>query len=440
MDPITAIGLLASISNLICASGEAVQLLRSFKDGEKELTGLVSQIALFEENLKGFHRIFRSPQVLHRISTETLTQVVDESSEELADLKRRLLQIQKSENSAIRRMKWIQSKAGLERINNQIKWKCSMLHSLVSMAQMYALGCDNTKSLLIADREMMMAMSSLDPRFLDICSSIADEMGVPKKQHTTSNTSSCPIPQLQMPDDALPPAYQPTVSRPSSSRPTSDTSLLSPAWQGSRRGSMSSPQPQSAGWASDIWTTSSQSSSPGCSVFSAHSAASSSILVPDKDHSDRSPKPSPIQTDSLVIRQACRFDCYCKCHSQNISLPNEIFSRFETPVLRPDKKSKVECTEPDCAGATSASKRIPSMFFHRAVSRLLSLQSAKSGCRLNTYRMVPEGANPLRYVKHGNLEKLQLSIKSREATPWDTAPDGWSLLHVCAVDTVSAHC
>ena len=138
MDPVTAIGLLASISTLISASGEVVQLLRNFKDGEKELAGLVRQIALFEENLKGFYRIFSSPQVIHRISTETLTQVVDESFEELDDLKRQLLQIQKSENSAIRRMKWIQSKANFERINDQIKGKCSMLHSLVSMIQMYA--------------------------------------------------------------------------------------------------------------------------------------------------------------------------------------------------------------------------------------------------------------------------------------------------------------
>jgi hypothetical protein len=33
-------------------------------------------------------------------------------------------------------------------------------------------------------------------------------------------------------------------------------------------------------------------------------------------------------------------------------------------------------------------------------------------------------------VKHGNLDKLKSVIESGEATPWDTAPDGWSLLHV----------
>ena len=277
-----------------------------------------------------------------------------------------------------------------------------------------------------------MAMYSRDPRFLDICSSVANEMDMQTKQNAKPNTPSCSIPQLQTPEDAPPPTYRVNDSQ-SSSRSTSDASLLSPAWHSSRHGSKSSLQSQSAGWASDSYTTSSQGSSPGCSVFSANSKASSSILIPDNDHSEELPKSNPAQTDSLIIRRACRFDCYCKCHSQRITVPNGLFSKFNTPVFPPDKKSKVECTEPDCAGTTSATKRIPSMFFHRAVSRLLSLQSAKTGCHLNTYRMVPEGFNPLRYVKHGNLEKLRLSITTREATPWDTAPDGWSLLHVCAL-------
>ncbi|KKY27076.1 putative ankyrin repeat protein [Phaeomoniella chlamydospora] len=43
--------------------------------------------------------------------------------------------------------------------------------------------------------------------------------------------------------------------------------------------------------------------------------------------------------------------------------------------------------------------------------------------------MVPEGSNSMRYAKQGNLEKLKLSMKLGESTLWDTAPDGWSLLH-----------
>jgi hypothetical protein len=47
--------------------------------------------------------------------------------------------------------------------------------------------------------------------------------------------------------------------------------------------------------------------------------------------------------------------------------------------------------------------------------------------------MVPEGSDALRYVKHGNLEKLKICFKLGEATIWDTAPDGWSLLHVSLI-------
>jgi hypothetical protein len=58
------------------------------------------------------------------------------------------------------------------------------------------------------------------------------------------------------------------------------------------------------------------------------------------------------------------------------------------------------------------------------------MQGVRIRYNLNTYRMVPEGSDAMRYVKHGSLDKLKMSISSREATPWDTAPDGWSLLHV----------
>ncbi|KAJ9484900.1 hypothetical protein VN97_g8472 [Penicillium thymicola] len=51
---------------------------------------------------------------------------------------------------------------------------------------------------------------------------------------------------------------------------------------------------------------------------------------------------------------------------------------------------------------------------------------------MNTYRMVPEGSNAMRYVKHGNLGKLKAAIQLGEATLWDTATDGWSLLHTAA--------
>ncbi|KAL9029778.1 MAG: hypothetical protein Q9196_002020 [Gyalolechia fulgens] len=58
--------------------------------------------------------------------------------------------------------------------------------------------------------------------------------------------------------------------------------------------------------------------------------------------------------------------------------------------------------------------------------------SGKVRYDLNTYRMVSEGSDAMRSVKHGNLERLKSCFESGEATLWDTAPDGWSLLHTAA--------
>lgn len=60
----------------------------------------------------------------------------------------------------------------------------------------------------------------------------------------------------------------------------------------------------------------------------------------------------------------------------------------------------------------------------------MSSKSIKIRYDLNTFRMVSEGSEAIRYVKHGNLDKLKTCFQIGEATLWDTAPDGWSLLHV----------
>jgi hypothetical protein len=124
-----------------------------------------------------------------------------------------------------------------------------------------------------------------------------------------------------------------------------------------------------------------------------------------------------------TIRQACRYDCYCMCHA--LSAADSIKGVSKLGGLQG------QYTEPSCQCARSSEKKavIPS-FFRRAIAEVISSRSIKVRFHLNTYRMVSEGSDALRYVKHGNLEKLKLCIQTGEATLWDTAPDGWSLLHV----------
>lgn len=131
-------------------------------------------------------------------------------------------------------------------------------------------------------------------------------------------------------------------------------------------------------------------------------------------------------TGALTLHRSCRYNCYCKCHLQTTPVSIRRFANFGTP--------KISCTDPNCKAAVLSEEKvlIPSNFFREAISQVMSSRSIKVRYDLNTYRMVSEGSDAMRYVKHGNLEKLKMCIDAGEATLWDTAPDGWSLLHTAA--------
>jgi len=63
MDPVTVIGLVASIASLVKASKGILGMIKNFKDGDKDLAILAKDVAVFEETLKGFDRVLRSRQV-----------------------------------------------------------------------------------------------------------------------------------------------------------------------------------------------------------------------------------------------------------------------------------------------------------------------------------------------------------------------------------------
>lgn len=54
-------GLLASLSNLVQASNSLLKILKSFKNGDKELHKLFNGVSVFAKALKGFDRVLRSP-------------------------------------------------------------------------------------------------------------------------------------------------------------------------------------------------------------------------------------------------------------------------------------------------------------------------------------------------------------------------------------------
>jgi hypothetical protein len=132
--------------------------------------------------------------------------------------------------------------------------------------------------------------------------------------------------------------------------------------------------------------------------------------------------------DTSVVRQACWYDCHCRCHSLDSMNSRKVTGgKGGGP-----KRSKVLCTDMNCRGFSAVEEKfdMQSKSFRRILSNIITTKSMQARYELNTYRMVSEGSDAIRHVKHGNLEKLKGCIESGDATIWDTAPDGWSLLHV----------
>ena len=134
MDPISAIGVLASLSSLVETSNSVLVLIKSFRNGDKELLELYNDISLFNEALKGFDRVLRSRQTRHNVSEKVISNALDESSATIQDLERRLLHISNSDVSAMRRMKWVQNKSSLKKLHERLKEQCTMLQSFLALA------------------------------------------------------------------------------------------------------------------------------------------------------------------------------------------------------------------------------------------------------------------------------------------------------------------
>ncbi|KAK2763220.1 hypothetical protein FQN54_009856 [Arachnomyces sp. PD_36] len=379
MDPVTAFGLLASIATLLRASKEALDLIKNFKHARNDLAGLVHDLEVFEEALTGFDRVLRSRQTKHNISERTLRNAIDDASATIKDLERRLTQVYKIENSGFRRVKFVQNKSHFEVLGERVRNKCAQLHSFVSMAHL----------------ETFLAACNQHPQLVEACSAAVDE--APTEQQDSGATLG----------SGLPP-----ISRYPSSSPSSITAVSAESSTSSTRSSIFSGKNS---------TASSAPSDTSLSRSGSGAQSQASTLVEGSS------------TASLIIRRACRHDCYCVCHEEPTAGKSRgSFSKFNAQIFQEKGKQKIECTDPSCAAVTAQEKPISISFLKKAMTHMVSTNAMKIRYRLHTYRMVPEGSNAMRYVKHGNLEKLKLAMESGEATPWDTAPDGWSLLHTAA--------
>ncbi|KAL2376569.1 hypothetical protein RJ035_007940 [Blastomyces gilchristii] len=348
MDPVSAIGLLASVATLIKVSKGALDLIKEYKHAPRDLSELVHNLEIFEEALRGFDRVLRSRQTKHNISEKILRTAINDGFATIKDLEKRLTQVYKTENSSFRRVRFVQHKSQFEALDKQFKNQCAQLHSFISLAHL----------------ETFLAVCNQHPQLLEACSTAVEEMASEPQFLEDASESALPL-----------------ISRYPSSNSSSITTL-----------SLGSSTP------------SSRSSIDSRNTSITSTSFDNKLSVPgrrDRRGSDTPSQSSNLvdlrSTSSLVIRRACRHDCYCKCHDDSTTgEPKARSSRLNVRVFRENSKPKVECSDPSCAATTSQEKSIPVSFFKKAMANMMSTSSIQVRYRLNTYRMVPEGSNAMR--------------------------------------------
>ena len=137
MDPITALGLVSSVSQLLQATGSLLELIKTFKDAEKEIVEIFNDISMFDEALKGFDRVLRSRQTKHNISGRVINSALKDAFATIHDLEMRLVEVSKSDVSPLRRMKWVQHKSSLKKLHDRIKEQRTMLQSFLALAHAF---------------------------------------------------------------------------------------------------------------------------------------------------------------------------------------------------------------------------------------------------------------------------------------------------------------
>ncbi|KAH8901506.1 ankyrin [Thozetella sp. PMI_491] len=389
MDPISVIGLLSSVSELVGASKTILDCIRTFKNCEIELAALSYDISAFTEALAGFKRVLRAPSTLHRVSRPALEDALERSRLLVGELRARLLQLSGSSLSVASRAKWVQHKASIIKLHAQVKEQNAILRTFLE----------------IITAETFIDIANQYPRFM--ISKPSDESTPPS---ATSEERSAGSVHLMVPWTRERPRRTSIASESTSSVESDSNSYM-------ERASIFSS------------VTSVESSTPWGSSVSLNDSA---LDITDPDKKARTSTDIVHQRarqrfseDMFVVRTACRYNCHCECHNA----PQERQYR----IYIGSKRQRTHCTDTKCTarGSLEAVTEEHSRSFRRALFQVMSAKSIQI-CDLATFRIVPEGSNALRYVKHGNLEKLKECIESKEATIWDTAPDGWSLLHTAA--------
>lgn len=392
MDPVSIIGLIGAVANIAEATGSVVTLIKSFKDGERDLAGLSHELIAFNEALVGFQRVLRSKHTIHRISRDAIENTLSQSRKLIEDLRTRLEKILSSDYAAVRRAKWVQHKSGIAKLHSQLKEQHAILHTFLSIthAETFIAITSQYPQFMLSEPESRSEQISHRERTIDSLSTDSKSLQLPRPDTRTRRNSESSMQTFESTSDIT---------------AASSLTRLSLVSSTSSRESVSS-------WGSQTGDT--ISSDPGA-------GGSTGALVQKPASMDN----RVILTDMWATRRSCRYDCRCDCHDSTENAKSQ--RRFGRSKFRSRPCSDSRC-EGDATSTEQASQY--SNLFRETLSSVMSSRSVNVRTDLKTFRMVPEGSDAMRHVKHGNLDKLKLCIESGEATIFDTAPDGWSLLHV----------
>lgn len=122
MDPITAIQLVASLITLIKACRTSLQAIEDFRHGDDDLAELIRDVETFVAFLQGLETLLEHQKRRSRNSLSgEMAKALQEAQKTVHKLTRQLERVTKSNSSVARRLRWLQCRAELLKLQGRIR-------------------------------------------------------------------------------------------------------------------------------------------------------------------------------------------------------------------------------------------------------------------------------------------------------------------------------
>jgi hypothetical protein len=134
MDPVTAIQLVPSLLSLIKACRASLQAIKDFKNGDVDFGDFLQDVEIFVAFVQALERVLGHMEQRRRTSLpEGMQRALQETRKTLIRLDKKLEHIKKADSSAARRIKWLQGRAELQKLQDNIRNHKLSLHSFMAL-------------------------------------------------------------------------------------------------------------------------------------------------------------------------------------------------------------------------------------------------------------------------------------------------------------------